>query len=126
MRRLLALSLAWLIPLTLLAQHAPGNPPLPIDPALRNKQVTLRLRDARVYQGKLIEIQPDVLVLQVKDLDPVTKKKVTRKETIARADVVWVDRIQRSHSRLWGLAIGIGAIVLPIAIALAATDKNKT
>ncbi|HXE75305.1 MAG TPA: hypothetical protein VNN18_06700 [Candidatus Xenobia bacterium] len=125
MKRVIALSLAWLLPLAALAQAVPGAP-LPIDPGLRNKQVTLRLRDARVYQGKLLDIQPDSLVLQVKNLDPKTRKKVTRTEIISRADVVWMDRNRRSYSRAWGWAFGVGVIITPIAIAFAVTDKNRT
>ncbi|MCI0403900.1 MAG: hypothetical protein L0212_10305 [Acidobacteria bacterium] len=128
MKKTLALPLAMLLPLALVAQEAvaPATDPLiPIDPGWRKKEVVVRLRDARVYQGKLVEIQPDTLLLQVKDLDPTTRKKVTRTETIPRSQVVWVQRVGRNKTRLWGLVIGLGAILIPIALVVG-LDENQT
>ena len=131
MKKALALTLALLLPLAAAAQAIPPLSPsdeemLPIDPGLRKKTVLIRLRDGRTFQGKLKEIAADSLVLEVRDFDTTKKKKVKRLQSINRVEVVWVEKVHRSYSRLWGLAFGVGAIVIPIAIAFAVTDKNKT
>jgi hypothetical protein len=131
MRRPLAFTLALLMPLAAVVQAA-SPPPLtneavlPIDPGLRKKTVLVRLRDGRIFQGKLKEITADTLVLQVKDLDPATGKKVTRLETVDRTQVIWVEKTSSPNKRIWGVALGLAAILVPIVIAFAATDKNKT
>lgn len=115
MQAFLALLLAFLVPLASIAQEGragtagqplntaperghnqPGEQPevgslVPVNPNLLKKKVMVYLRDGRSFQGKLLELYPDTLVLQLEERDPVTRKKVKRTERINRAEMVAIE-----------------------------------
>jgi len=97
-------------------EQKPGElPPTRVDPQLVGKKVLVHCRDARLYKGKLLELDADFIRVQI----------ATGIEHLSLTDIALVER-QPGLSKAWvAVAIASAAIVVGWVVVIAQAGETQ-